>query len=72
MNVPSLPTDPISAGLDVAAEVISLGIQVDGEMNTPEMIQAAKDQEKQKLKDQFNEALEKGDTETIRKLIAGL
>jgi len=64
-------TTDVGAGFNAVTAVSGVVKQVDSEMNTPEMIKAAEDADKQAKIDQFNRDLQAGNSDAIRKEIAG-
>jgi hypothetical protein len=64
-------TTDVGAVANGVTAVSGLIKQEDLEMNSPEMIKAAEDADKQAKIDQFNRDLQSGDTDAIRREIAG-
>lgn len=62
--------DPVSSVAAVVDDSLKLALQKDAQHNTTPEIAAAIAAEVQKLKDQINSAIEKGDIEAIRRLCA--
>ena len=59
--VPSLPTDPITAGLDVAAEAAALGVTVEAYLLSPQYQAALLAKQKKQDMDQIRETEQKAE-----------
>lgn len=62
----------VTAGLNLAGAVVKLSTQLDSEMNTPAMLTAAEKQAVQDHLDSMSKALQGGDENSVRLMLAAL